>query len=332
MDSIAAFYSTIHSPLALALCVSGIAGHCFAIWVLLVEAKQQPDERLSCVQFVIFFPSSSRLISCFVTLYKFFSESLCWPLLWTYSFTVLFLISVNLSVLVHMAGVFHVVVSTFRCVKFLVGIYTSVLVLCFPLYFHSEIQRAEEPDESCVERFPALREVPAWFGSICKLVPCAILLVMSLLILRQLKAIREMSARFQNSNRERQHARTTKIILVIMVVFIVVELPQGILAVAQGIIELPVLGELGDLFEMLTLLTSCLIFGLFLLMNARLREAFVEVIDRAIHKITPRGWCRTSTPDSTKEALFGVARTDSRRYAAANGISEPPTTFVNTDL
>lgn len=58
--------------------------------------------------------------------------------------------------------------------------------------------------------------------------------------------------------------------------FIFVEFPQGILAVAQSIFVIPNLDKIGDLFEMLTLLNSCLIFGLFCSMNSRLRSAFYD--------------------------------------------------------
>lgn len=62
-------------------------------------------------------------------------------------------------------------------------------------------------------------------------------------------------------------------------VFVIVELPQGILAVLQAIVDVPYRHSLGDLFEMLTLLTSCLIFALFCSMNSKIRNAFIEAFD-----------------------------------------------------
>uniref|UniRef100_A0AC34Q7W8 Uncharacterized protein n=1 Tax=Panagrolaimus sp. JU765 TaxID=591449 RepID=A0AC34Q7W8_9BILA len=99
---------------------------------------------------------------------------------------------------------------------------------------------------------------------------------MSVLLVGSLSRIREMSARFASVERDRQHYRTTKIILVIMSIFICVEFPQGILAVAQSLMTVPHQDFLGDVFEMLTLLASCIIFALFCSMNSRLRTAFYD--------------------------------------------------------
>ncbi|VDM66020.1 unnamed protein product [Strongylus vulgaris] len=61
-----------------------------------------------------------------------------------------------------------------------------------------------------------------------------------------------------------------------MFIFIIVEFPQGLLAVLSTITELQLLVALGDLTEMITLLTSCIIFALFCLMNGAVRSAFME--------------------------------------------------------
>jgi len=68
-------------------------------------------------------------------------------------------------------------------------------------------------------------------------------------ILRSLKKIREMSARFKNVDRDRQHHRTTQIILAVMLMFIIVESPQGLIAVAQSFYQIPYLHTIGDFFE-----------------------------------------------------------------------------------
>ncbi|KHJ77764.1 hypothetical protein OESDEN_22616, partial [Oesophagostomum dentatum] len=63
---------------------------------------------------------------------------------------------------------------------------------------------------------------------------------------------------------------------IIMFIFIIVELPQGLLAVLYTVTELDLIFALGDLTEMITLLTSCIIFALFCLMNGAVRSAFME--------------------------------------------------------
>uniref|UniRef100_A0A1I7ZVB6 G_PROTEIN_RECEP_F1_2 domain-containing protein n=1 Tax=Steinernema glaseri TaxID=37863 RepID=A0A1I7ZVB6_9BILA len=211
--------------------------------------------------------------------------------------------------MVHMTGVFHVVALSIvryfslkrisevrstlpwltyqKSVASLVIIYVSMLIVCGPIYFHSEI--TEVPfHETCTSKFPnlngtiayelsvrnpALQQINFWlFGSICKLIPCFVLFVMTFFILDRLKHIRHMNDRFGSHERDRRYDRTTKMILIIMLIFIAVELPQGIMAVLQSVTQLGGMQELGDLFEMLTLLTSCTIFALLCSMNSSLRN------------------------------------------------------------
>jgi hypothetical protein len=180
----------------------------------------------------------------------------------------------------------------------------SVIILCGPIYFHSNVSKAESPDPHCIEKYPQQANQTVfhlsfstnenlhkinfwWFSIICKLAPCFVLFLMSILILKQLKAIRDMSARFANADKNKQHNRTTKIILAVMVVFIIVEFPQGVLNIVQSQFDVPHLDIIWDFFELCTLLTSCIIFGLFLTMNSRLREAFLEIAARNLRKFRP---------------------------------------------
>jgi hypothetical protein len=186
-----------------------------------------------------------------------------------------------------------------RCIKTVASIYVSVIFLCGPIYFQSTVAKVEPEELSCAHTtkdhtyyqlsFSANRHLQRvnfwWFGIICKLVPCLVLFLMSILILKQLSAIREMSSRFTNADKDRQHHRTTKIILIVMIVFIVVELPQGVLNIVQSLVDIP--NVIWDVFELCTLITSCVIFGLFLTMNSRLREAFSEVVSKNLEKLRP---------------------------------------------
>jgi hypothetical protein len=67
-----------------------------------------------------------------------------------------------------------------------------------------------------------------------------------------------------------------------MILFIIVELPQGILAMVQAVhINFLNFEIVGDIFEVLTLLNSCLIFGLLCSMNSRIRAAFADICPQA---------------------------------------------------
>ncbi|KAK6739339.1 hypothetical protein RB195_021022 [Necator americanus] len=223
-------------------------------------------------------------------------------------------VSVTLSVLVHMAGVFHVVALSIiryyslarlttsdssqpwftykKCRVSLLAIFLSVVIICIPLHFTSEVVMVEE-SSGCVTRHPHLRNASTfqlqfssfpylqtlnfWLFNLCsRIMPSVILCLMTILILEQLKKIRKITVRFINAERDKQYQRITKMILIIMFIFIIVELPQGLLAVLSTVTKLHLIVALGDFTEMITLMTSCVIFALFCLMNGRIRSAFSE--------------------------------------------------------
>ncbi|KAJ1345923.1 hypothetical protein KIN20_000562 [Parelaphostrongylus tenuis] len=229
----------------------------------------------------------SQLALCanflYSTLFKWASDELCVPFFFSYYMVKTMHISVTLSVLVHMAGVFHVVALsiirycsltrlanmnssqpwfTYQKCRIALGvIYVSVAVIGIPLHFTSRVVMVDE-NESCAVRYPALRNASAyqlqfssspylhtlnfWLFNFCsKIIPSAILCVMTFLILDQLKEIQQLSARFTNMKRDKQHQRTTKMILIIMFIFIIVELPQGLLAILSTVTELQLIVALG---------------------------------------------------------------------------------------
>uniref|UniRef100_A0AAF5PW05 Uncharacterized protein n=1 Tax=Wuchereria bancrofti TaxID=6293 RepID=A0AAF5PW05_WUCBA len=64
-----------------------------------------------------------------------------------------------------------------------------------------------------------------------------------------------------------------------MINFVIVEVPQGIILVlssVQGGASFAGSELLGDLFDILSLLNSCVTFGLFCSMSSRLRHAFAR--------------------------------------------------------
>ncbi|CAD6192563.1 unnamed protein product [Caenorhabditis auriculariae] len=308
--SLGEYGRVIHPPLVLLLCISGALGHLVTITTL--------SSMLNPTNMFLISMSCSQLALCvnflYSTFFKWVSDELCQPLFFSYHMAKTMHVSVTLSVLVHMSGVFHVVaisVIRFRsltqlasvnsnvpwftyqkCRFSIAGIYALVLLLGIPLYFTSEVRQVPE-NEGCAVRFPSLKNRTSyqlafssfpylqtlnfWLFHLCsKIIPSVILCVMTFLILDQLKKIRLLSARFASVERDKQYNRTTKIILIIMFIFIVVELPQGVLAVLSTMTTIHLLSELGDLTEMMTLLTSCIIFGLFCSMNGRIRSAFRE--------------------------------------------------------
>ena len=63
-----------------------------------------------------------------------------------------------------------------------------------------------------------------------------------------------------------------------MALFMVVELPQGVLSILSSLTgtNIPKSESIGDLFDIFSLLNSCVTFGLFCSMNSRIRHAVTQ--------------------------------------------------------
>ncbi|VDL79872.1 unnamed protein product [Nippostrongylus brasiliensis] len=177
----------------------------------------------------------SQLALCgnflYSTFFKWASDELCSPFFFSYYMAKTMHVSVTLSVLVHMAGVFHVVaLSIIR--------YCSLSSLANINSSQQWFTYQVEENEGCAARHPALRNASAfqlqfssfpylqtlnfWLFNLCsKIIPSVILCVMTFMILAQLKKIQQLSARFTTVERDKQYQRTTNMILLCFVTFTV---------------------------------------------------------------------------------------------------------------
>ncbi|KAK5967890.1 DroMyoSuppressin Receptor, partial [Trichostrongylus colubriformis] len=237
----------VHPPLVLILCISGSLGHLVSIATL--SSMMNPTNAF------LISMSCSQLALCanflYSTFFKWASDELCYPFFFSYYMAKTMHISVTLSVLVHMAGVFHVVALSiirycslsalaninssqqwFTYQKFRISltiIFVSVAIIGIPLHFTSEVVMVKE-NEGCAMRHPTLRNATAfqlqfssfpylhtlnfWLFNLCsKIIPSVILCLMTFMILAKLKKIQQMSSRFTSVERDKQYQRTTKMIL-----------------------------------------------------------------------------------------------------------------------
>uniref|UniRef100_A0A8R1DR67 G_PROTEIN_RECEP_F1_2 domain-containing protein n=1 Tax=Caenorhabditis japonica TaxID=281687 RepID=A0A8R1DR67_CAEJA len=284
-----------HPPMVLLLCISGALGHMLTIATL--------SSMLNPTNMFLISMSCSQLALCinflYSTFFKFMSDQLCQPFFFSYYMAWTMHFSVTFSVLVHMSAVFHVVALSL--IRFFSLAQLSSANSNVPWFSW----QARE-NEGCAERYPSLhnkvayqlaytqsiwlRNLNFWlFYMVAKVVPSIILCIMTCLIVDQLKKIQILSSRFSNVERDKQHQRTTNMILTIMVLFIIVELPQGVLAVLSTVSSITLIYELGDLTELFTLLTSIIIFTLLCSMNGKIRSAFKELrCVRSVSRICSR--------------------------------------------
>ena len=137
---------------------------------------------------------------------------------------------------------------------------------------------------------------------VIKLVPCALMSIFGALLIgmmrmsqRRRKQLRQKSAGSsgagqsltgngatgkRNSARTRDHTRTTAMLVAVIVLFLLTELPQGILALCSGLINnffhayyMP----LGDVMDMAALLNNAINFTLYCSMSKQFRDTFLKL-------------------------------------------------------
>ena len=133
-----------------------------------------------------------------------------------------------------------------------------------------------------------LTSVNFWIHAIViKIIPCALMSVFGLLLVWTLKHTHKRSMQLRRSSRAdgrrmrtRDHSRTTRMLIVVIVLFLITELPQGILALCSGLV--PNLYEayyqpLGDTMDIVALINNSINFVLYCSMSKQFRETFISL-------------------------------------------------------
>ncbi|KAL3861145.1 hypothetical protein ACJMK2_007214, partial [Sinanodonta woodiana] len=123
------------------------------------------------------------------------------------------------------------------------------------------------------------------YALIAKLVPCMLMAIFgSLLIynihvkIRHRRKILQISG--SNSVRLSEHSRTTKMLLAVIVLFLLTELPQGVLIVCSACIENffdRVYIPLGDVMDIVALVNNAVNFILYCSMSSKFRQTLVHL-------------------------------------------------------
>ncbi|VDM42452.1 unnamed protein product [Toxocara canis] len=185
------------------------------------------------------------------------------------------------------------------------GVYVSVFVLCIPtLLVHDIIEYTQAewyPPPDCAHYYPAnysaklytlhipesatangcrFFKLNLWMsGVLFKVIPCVLLLFLSIGLMMKLhnasKKRRALLKKNSGSAKKRAHAsdRTTTMLVCILVVFLITEMPQGILAILNAIytthVHMYIYFHLGDILDLLSLLNSSINFVLYCVMSSR---------------------------------------------------------------
>lgn len=124
------------------------------------------------------------------------------------------------------------------------------------------------------------------YGTLAKLVPCLMIIIYGGLLLRTLKKTMKTRRRLSevgvsiSSQRHTDPARTTSMLLVVIVLFLLTELPQGILIMCCIFLENffeNVYIPLGDVMDVLALLNNSINFVLYCTMSQEFRRTFIRL-------------------------------------------------------
>lgn len=207
--------------------------------------------------------------------------------------------------------------------KAVLSIYAVVPILCIPMFFMSFVAESEHKKGTCdldtvyeleYTDNELLIEAAMWlFGVLFKLLPSLAIAILSYFLIRSLKSYHKKKARLTSShhlkeNNEatdsllstppptpvKRHGRgdrkqLTKMLVAVALLCASVELPHSIINLMTAIFgqrfATEVYDNLGDIFEMLTLLYSSVNFILYCLISVEYQKAFIALFFKCLDKL-----------------------------------------------
>ena len=177
----------------------------------------------------------------------------------------------------------------------IVIVYTAATIILIPNYLSNELHKTSRDNETVyyLEDLKLGRPgtettvlINVWmYAMVAKLIPCLLMSIFgSLLIynihvqLRHRRKVLQISG--SNNVRLSEHSRTTKMLITVIVLFIVTELPQGILIVCSACIDNffdDVYQPLGDVMDITALVNNAINFLLYCSMSTKFRQTFVRL-------------------------------------------------------
>ncbi len=127
-----------------------------------------------------------------------------------------------------------------------------------------------------------------WIHAILiKIIPCGLMLVFGFLLVRTMRISQKRNKRLRRNSRPefyrsrtREHSRTTKMMVLIIALFLITELPQGVLALFAGIqpgFFMKYYMPLGDAMDIIALINNAINFALYCTMSKQFRDTFLHL-------------------------------------------------------
>lgn len=130
-----------------------------------------------------------------------------------------------------------------------------------------------------------------------KVTPCLLLFILSILLIRIIRQAHNKYVTMHQSNavtyqptanqrmRHKQTQQTTRMLVAIVMIFILIELPQGVIFVMSGLLKHfseKIYWPLGNFLDLLTILGCCINFLLYCCMSSQFCQQLVSLIKSVI--------------------------------------------------
>ena len=138
-----------------------------------------------------------------------------------------------------------------------------------------------------------LKNLNFWVQALLvKLIPCAWMVILSAILTHKMTSVQHkrrhlqrMQSSIQRTNnldaRERRTYRTTRMLIIIVFLFALIEFPNGIINLLSGILDqqfvLQIYDKLGDLLDFFTIVNSSINFVLYCAMSHQFRKTFSSI-------------------------------------------------------
>ncbi|KAF5308145.1 hypothetical protein FQR65_LT06324 [Abscondita terminalis] len=215
----------------------------------------------------------------------------------------------------------HIYCTENRCTLAICMSYVLPILLCAPTYFILEIKSTTiMEDQEYILYHTSLSDIAAksdqylllnfWiYAVIIKLLPCCILTIISVWLIRTLFKAKQRKQILKGystcpleinlatepkkkTKAERRADRTTRMLVAVLCLFLVTEFPQGLFALYMGIkgkcVFLMCYQNFGEIMDILALLNGSINFILYCCMNRMFRTTFGQLFKyKILYKWTP---------------------------------------------
>ncbi|KAH3787815.1 hypothetical protein DPMN_165944 [Dreissena polymorpha] len=159
-----------------------------------------------------------------------------------------------------------------------------------------------------------------WIQSILiKLVPCVLLTILTIMLILGLRKayknhqqIQSQGLRNNDVEKHHEHYRTTSMLLAVVILFLIVELPHGImtlLMIFMGELHSELYDPLGDILDIVALMNSGVNFVLYCSMSKQFRDTFIAT------------FCKCFTSNEDREKWINMSLITQRNRASSRKMS-----------